>query len=164
MLFHAAGIILAIIFPVIFATVRLFFTSYAMSWWVCSLFLFFYSPWNFKWEKFHQLWAWGLHNCWSWSFSVVSFYSTEIWTSIGWWCYNDELPWDTMNVFCYSEVTRGWCYNCWSWFSLTCKILMQVCTSIPGIPDVCPKLTCWFADSKNCLGLFPPLTRCFSHQ
>ncbi|KAG6759134.1 hypothetical protein POTOM_035602 [Populus tomentosa] len=32
MLFHAAGIILAIIFPVIFATVRLFFTSYAMSW------------------------------------------------------------------------------------------------------------------------------------
>ncbi|KAJ6356329.1 hypothetical protein OIU78_004440, partial [Salix suchowensis] len=32
LLFHAAGTILAIIFPVILATVRLFFSSYAMNW------------------------------------------------------------------------------------------------------------------------------------
>lgn len=40
MMFHAIGVILAIIFPVIFATLRLLFSSYAMSWYGSFFFLF----------------------------------------------------------------------------------------------------------------------------
>lgn len=47
MLFHATGVILALIFPVIFSILRLLFTSQAMNWWVCNFMLCsltFYGP------------------------------------------------------------------------------------------------------------------------